>query len=280
MAGEGQAKPRLIAPPGACDTHMHIYDRRFPTAPTALLTPPDAGVAAYREVSQRLGIERTIVVQPTTYGRDNRCTLEAIAALGANARGVAVVDETVTDVELERLSRAGIRGVRFHMLPGGALPWEILETVTARVQPFGWHVQLQFDGREFPAHEALIRRLPGTLVIDHTGKFLEPVAPDHPAFRVLLNLVEAGRTYVKLSAPYEVSKVGPPHYGDIGALAKSLVSAAPERMLWASNWPHPSVPANRKPDDAQLLDVLLDWVADEPTRRAILVTNPARLYGF
>ena len=280
MAAEGPRKPRLVAPPGACDTHMHIYDRRYPTAPTALLTPPDAGVAVYREMCRRLGIERTVVVQPTTYGRDNRCTLDAIAALGANARGIAVVDEGVTDVELDRLTRAGIRGVRFHMLPGGALPWESLEAVAARVQSSGWHVQLQLDGREFPERAALIRRLPGTLVIDHTGKFLEPVAPEDPAFKVLLGLVDTGRTYVKLSAPYEVSKVGPPFYSDVGELAKALARAAPERMLWASNWPHPSAPANRKPDDAQLLDVLLDWVPEEATRRKILVDNPARLYGF
>jgi D-galactarolactone isomerase len=280
MASPSPSKPRLTAPPGTCDTHMHFYDRRFPTAPTALIAPPDAGVGAYREMCRRLGIERTVVVQPTTYGRDNRCTLDAMAALGPTARGIAVVDEAVADAELDRLTRAGIRGVRFHMLPGGALGWESLETIAARVQACGWHVQLQLDGREFVAREALIRRFPGTLVIDHTGKFLEPVRPDHAAFKVLLRLVDNGRTYVKLSAPYEVSKIGPPHYDDVGALAKALVRAAPERMLWASNWPHPSAPADRKPDDAGLLDVLLDWVADEGTRRKVLVDNPARLYGF
>lgn len=280
MAPTSPSKPRLAAPPGTCDTHMHFYDRRFPTAPTALITPPDAGVGAYREMCRRLGIERTVVVQPTTYGRDNRCTLDAIAALGVNARGIAVVDEAVADAELDRLTRAGIRGVRFHMLPGGALGWERLESIAVRVQVCGWHVQLQLDGREFVEREALIRRFPGTLVIDHTGKFLEPVAPDHAAFKVLLALVDNGRTYVKLAAPYEVSKVGPPYYGDVGALAKALVRAAPERMLWASNWPHPSSPADNKPDDATLLDVLLDWVPDGAVRRRILVDNPARLYGF
>ena len=280
MAPTSPSKPRLVAPAGTCDTHMHVYDRRFPKAPTALITPPDASVGAYREMCRRLGIERTVVVQPTTYGRDNRCTLDAIAALGANARGIAVVDEAVADAELDRLTRAGIRGVRFHMLPGGALGWESLEAIAVRVQVCGWHVQLQLDGREFVEREALIRRFPGTLVIDHTGKFLEPVAPGHAAFKVLLALVDNGRTYVKLSAPYEVSKVGPPHYGDVGALAKALVRAAPERMLWASNWPHPSSPADNKPDDATLLDVLLDWVPDQAVRRRILVDNPARLYGF
>jgi len=280
MAVHSQSQPRLLAPPGTCDTHMHIYDRRFPTAPSALITPPDSGVAEYRAMCRRLGITRTVVVQPTTYGKDNRCTLDAITALGEGARGIAVVDETVTETELDGLTQAGIRGVRFHMLPGGALPWTSLEPVSSRVQAFGWHVQLQLDGREFPDREALVRRVAGTLVIDHVGKFLEPVATDHAAFKVLLRLLDNGRTYVKLSAPYEVSKVGPPNYDDVGALAKALVRAAPERMLWASNWPHPSAPPDRKPDDARLLDVLLDWVPDEATRRKILVDNPARLYGF
>lgn len=281
MAGSDQSKPRLTSPPGTCDTHMHVYDRRYPMAATAQINPPDAPVSDYLEMCRRLGIERTIVVQPTTYGTDNRCTLEAIATLGTDrARGIAVVDGNVTDTELERLTHAGIRGIRFHMLPGGALPWDILETMEARVRPFGWHVQLQFDGRELPDREAQIGRLSGTIVIDHTGKFLEPVPPDHPAFRILLRLVENGRTYVKLSAPYEVSRAGPPHYEDIGRLAKELVRIAPERMLWASNWPHPSVPADRKPDDAMLLDTLLDWAPDSAIRQKILVDNPARLYGF
>lgn len=271
--------PRLKAPPGACDTHMHIYDARNPTAPTALLTPPDASVADYRKVQARLGLERAVIVQPTTYGTDNRCTLEAIAALAPGARGIATVDGSVTDAELERLTKAGIRGVRFHMLPGGALPWDILKTMAARVGGFGWHVQLQLDGRTLPEREAMLKRLTGTLVVDHIGKFLEIVTPDHPSFRVLARLVENGRTYVKLSAPYEFSKAGPPDYADAGALAKALIAIAPERMLWASNWPHPSA-HNGKPDDAMLLDTLLDWAPDDATRRKVLADNPARLYGF
>ena len=140
------------------------------------------------------------------------------------------------------------------------------------------HVQLQLDGRLLPEREAQIRGWPGRIVIDHVGKFLEPVTPDDPAFRCLVGLVETGRVWVKLSAPYEVSKSGPPLYEDVGRLAKALVRAAPERMLWASNWPHPSV--KDKPDDAVLLDILLDWAPNEATRRKILVDNPGELYGF
>lgn len=274
------SRPRLKAPPGACDTHMHIYEDRFPVAPTALLKPPPATVADYRKLQQRLGLSRTVIVQPSTYGTDNRCTLEAMAALGESARGVAVVDTSVQDSELARLTKAGIRGIRFHMLKGGALPWEILETMAARVHEFGWHVQLQLDGRDLPQHEAVLKRLPGTLVVDHVGKFLEPVSIDHPGFRLLARLVEDGRTWVKLSAAYEVSKKGPPNYDDVGALAKALVKLAPERMVWASNWPHPSVSKDETPDDAVLLDTLLDWAPDEATRRRILADNPAALYDF
>ena len=280
MAEKSQTYPKLKAPAGLCDTHIHIYDRRFPTAPTATLTPPDAGVGAYKEMCRRLGIARSIVVQPTTYGLDNRCTLDAIAALGEVARGIAVVDESTSDEEMERLSKGGIRGVRFHQLPGGALKWEQLDAIATRVQPFGWHIQLQLDGRDLPKYEAAIRRFPGTLVIDHTGKFLEPVPPDHPGMQALLRLLESGRVWVKLSAPYETSKSGPPHFADVGALARALAKAAPDRMLWASNWPHPTPGPGGKPDDAVLLGVLLDWVPGATLRHRILVENPARLYGF
>jgi D-galactarolactone isomerase len=263
-----------------CDTHMHIYDKRYPLAPTAKIVHGDALVPEYMAMRKRLGIERTVIVQPTAYGTDNRCTLDAMAAIGPSARGVAVVDQAVTDEELDRLTKLGIRGIRFFMLPGGALPWEILDTMAARVGNFGWHVQLQLDGRTLPEREAVLKRLPGTLVIDHVGKFLEPVPVDHPAFAVLKRLVENGRTWVKLSAPYEVSKSGPPYFDDVGALAKVLVGLAPERMVWATNWPHPTPPADQKPDDAMLLDMLFDWVPDETVRRKVLVDNPAKLYGY
>jgi D-galactarolactone isomerase len=258
---------------------MHIYNDKFPLAPTAAFKPPNASVADYMKVRERVVITRTVVVQPSSYGKDNSCTLEAMAAIGPSARGIAVVDASATDKEMERLTKAGIRGIRFFMLKGAPLPWEELDRLAARVNEFGWHAQLQLDGRDLPDREAQIRRWPGTLVIDHTGKFLEPVPVDHPGFRVLVKLVEAGKTWVKLSAPYETSKKGPPNYDDVGVLAKQLVRTAPDRMVWASNWPHPT-PGIAKPDDAQLLDVLLDWAPDEATRHKILVDNPAKLYGF
>lgn len=273
------ATPRLKAPANACDTHIHFYDRKYPMAPTAVVKPADASVADYRALQRRLGLSRTVIVQPSSYGKDNRCTLDGIAGLGRDrTRGIAVVDTSVTDAELESLTKAGMCGIRYFMLPGGALPWDMLDELAARVQSVGWHIQLQLDGRLLPEREAQIKRWPGRIVIDHTGKFLEPVPVDHPAFRCLVRLVETGRVWIKLSAPYETSKRGPPFYDDVGKLAKALVKTAPERMLWASNWPHPS--AKDKPDDATMLDLLLDWAPDDATRRKILVDNPAELYGF
>ena len=274
-------RPRLSAPPGACDTHMHFYgpQDQYPLATTASSVPPLATVADYRKVQKRLGLKRVVVVQPSAYGFDNRYALDAINQLGDDARGIVVVDTSVTDDELQQLTDLGARGIRFFMFPGGVLPWEMLDEMAARVYEFGWHVQLQLDGRELPDHIAQIRSLPGRFVIDHVGKFIEPVATSDRAFKMLIELVDSGQCWVKLSAPYETSKVGPPLYSDVGKLAKALVKASPERMLWASNWPHPSA-RNNLPDDAMLLDLLLDWVDDDATRNRILVDNPAKLYGF
>jgi len=163
------------------------------------------------------------------------------------------------------------------MLEGGIYRFAQVPELAAKVRPFGWHLQLQLDGRLLPEHEATLGPLRDRLVIDHTGKFLEPVPVGHPAFRCLRRLVDGG-AYVKLSAPYETSRTGPPLFDDVGALAEALVRQAPERMLWASNWPHPG--RDPGPDEAMLLDRLLDWAPDERSRRLILADNPARLYGF
>ena len=271
-------KPILDVPKGACDTHTHFYNSRYPSAPTALMTPPDAWVGEYRKIQQRLGIRRVVMVQPTTYGLDNRCQLEAAAAFGDNARCVIVADTTVTDDEMARFDRRGVRGVRFFMLPGGAVSWGILPEMAARAADFGWHVQLQMNGRDLPEKAGTLKKLPGKLVVDHIGRFMDPVTADDKAFKVLLELVETGRCWVKLSAPYESSLSGPPRWKDVRTLARALVQAAPGRMLWASNWPHPG--QKNPPDEADLLDLLLDWVDDEVIRTRILVDNPAELYGF
>jgi D-galactarolactone isomerase len=272
--------PRLAAPPGSCDCHIHIYDRAAPLAvPGASPGPAWADLQGYRALQARLGIQRAVVVQPNAYGTNNAVTLSAIAALGLDrACGVAVVKPGLGQAALEQLSSAGIRGARVHMLAGGILTWDMVEPLAAEIADAGWHLQLQMDGRLLHEQEAMLRRLPCRLVIDHVGKFLEPVTPDHPGFKALLRLLDGGRTYLKLAAAYEVSRAGPPGYADVAGLARAAVRQAPERMLWASNWPHVSVEA--PPNDAMLLDLLLDWAPDEAVRQLVLVENPARLYSF
>ena len=269
---------KIRVPKGATDTHMHFYDG-LTSAKPGTPNPGRYTVPMYREMQEKLGLERVIVVQPNAYACDNTVTLKSIDEIGESAKGVAVVQPDVSEQELERLTRGRICAVRIMTLHGGTLGFDVMDQVVARVHPFGWHANIQLDGRELPKYEAQIKRLPGKFVIDHTGKFLEPVSPDHEAFKSLLRLVDTGRCWVKLSAPYETSKSGAPSYADVGRLAKALVKHAPERMLWASNWPHPSVRPH-VPDDVELLELLADWAPDEGVRRKILADNPAELYGF
>ena len=275
-------KPTIKAPPGMTDTHMHFYGpvERYALAPTRVNDPPPAWVDDYKALQQWLGIERTVVVQPSHYGKDNACTMDAVHALGRDrTRAVVVVDDTAPDKELERLTKEGAVGIRFHMLPGGVLPWDILERMAARVHEHGWHVQLQCNGRDLPDRAALLKRLPGRMSIDHIGRFMDPVEVTHPAFKTLIELLDRGNCWVKLSAPYESSKRMPPKYEDTLAEAQALSKHAPQRVMWATNWPHPGA-RPWTPDDADLLDIMLDWVPDDKTRRAALVENPAQLYGF
>ncbi len=270
--------PRLPTPPGACDTHMHIYEPGYPLRAEASHPSQPGTLAHYREIQKRLGLTRTVIVQPSGYGADNTCTLEAMGKLGDTARGVAIVDPAAPDAEIERLTRLGIRGIRYHMR-GGVLTWDTMPKMAARVAVFGWHVQLQCDSREIGEHEAMLSRLPCDLVIDHMGRFDAAVAPEDRSWRALLKLLAGGSCWVKLSGPYYGSTSGPPLYEDKARIAKELIKAAPERMVWASNWPHPSFKKNF-PDEGKLLDTIAEWTQDETLRRKILVENPARLYGF
>ena len=270
---------KIRMPKGACDTHMHFYDEKRPGAPGTFL-PGTFTVKDYRALQKRLGLERVIVVQANAYRDDNTVALEAMRELGKAAKGVAVVKPTVSDAELEHLTKGGMVAVRIMLLHGGMLGFDVMDEVMARVHPFGWHANLQLDGRDLPKHEAQIKRLPGKFVIDHTGKFLEPVSTDDAAFKCLQRLVDTGRCWIKLAAPYETSKTGAPKYDDVGRLAKALVKQAPERMLWASNWPHPSARKPAPPDDEALLDLLAEWAPDPAVQKKILTDNPAELYGY
>jgi D-galactarolactone isomerase len=274
----GTEPAKLKAPANACDCHMHIYDARFPIAPSATLKPADAVVDDYRLLQRRIGTTRNVVVQPSTYGTDNRCTLDAIAKIGPTSRAVAVVDTSVTDDELKRLNGLGVRGIRFNLVQAGATTVDMLEPLSKRVNELGWHVQIHMLGNQIVEIESLLQRLPSPIVFDHLGRLPQPAGIDHPAFPVIRRLVDKGRTWVKLSGAYQETKIGPPSYADATKVAQAYVKAAPERMVWASDWPHPT--EKEKPNDAVLFDLLAEWAPDEATRSRILVDNPATLYDF
>ena len=276
----GTEAPQLKAPPNACDCHMHIYNSRFPVAPNAKLRPPDATVDAYRLFQKRIGTTRNVVVTPSTYGTDNSCTLDAMAKLGATARGVAVVDTSVTDAELNRLNGLGIRGIRFNVVQSGATTIDMLEPLSKRVSDLGWHVQIHMLGKQIVEAADLLQRLPSPIVFDHMARIPEPAGVNDPAFALVMRWLDGGRTWVKLSGAYMDTKVGPPSYADVSKVAQAYVKAAPERLVWGSDWPHPTEKADAKPDDAVLFDLMSDWAPDEATRNRILVGNPAALYGF
>jgi predicted TIM-barrel fold metal-dependent hydrolase len=274
----GTASPTLKAPANAADCHHHIYDARFPAAPYAVLFPPDALVDDYRALQRRLGTTRSVIIQPSTYGVDNRCALGALAALGKSSRAVAVVNDGVTDVELKRLDGLGVRGIRFNLAQAGATTPEMIAPLAKRVVPLGWHLQINAPADKILEILPILERVPTPLVFDHLAHIPEPDGVNHPLFGKIRALLDKGETWVKLSGAYIDTKVGAPTYQDSSAVARAYVKAAPERLVWGSDWPHPT--EQQKPDDAVLFDLLSDWAPDEAVRHRILVENPASLYGF
>lgn len=276
----GAELPKLKAPPLACDCHHHIYDTaRFPAPKSG--AEPNSTVADYRLLQKRIGTTRDVIVTPRPYATDNRVTLDAIAQLGANARGVAVIHPDITDAELENLARGGIRGIRFSLsapVAAAVTTLEMIEPLSERVNALGWHVQINMDPDQIVAAGDLWMRLPAVMVFDHMGHIPQPMGMKHPAFPLIRGLVDKGRTWVKLSVTYDNTKDGPPTYADVNKVAQAYVQAAPERLVWGSNWPHPT--ETNKPDDAMLFDLLTEWAPGPATRHRILVENPAILYDF
>lgn len=276
----GSAPPRVSLPDPTCDSHMHVYDDRFPAAPTATLRPPNATVDDYRSLQARVGTTRTVVVTPSTYGTDNSCMLDALGKLGRNARGIAVVDTSVSGAELKRLADAGVRGIRFNMAVGSVTTIEMIEPLAKRVHDLGWHVQINMPPDQLLANERLLFQVPTPIVLDHMARVPVEASPQRDAvLGVVRRGLATGRMWVKLTGAYIGSKKGPPGYEDAGLVVADLVSLAPERMLWGTDWPHPTH-QQHLPDDALLVDRFTEWVPDEARRRRIFVDNPQGLYQF
>jgi D-galactarolactone isomerase len=276
----GTEAPKLKAPANATDCHHHIYDARYPVDPKSTLRPTDALVDDYRALQKRIGTTRNVLVQPSTYGIDNRCHLDALAAFGPTARMVAVVNDGVSTEELKRMHALGVRGIRFNLAQAGATTPEMLEPLSKRVNDLGWHIQINAPAAKImevmPILEA---RVSSPIVFDHLAHIPQPDGVNHPLYARVRALLDKGRTWVKLSGAYGDTKVGPPTYADSSAVARAYVKAAPERLVWGSDWPHPTE-KDKWPDDAVLFDLLADWAPDEKVRHRILVENPAALYDF
>lgn len=278
----GTQRPVLIVPENACDSHLHIYDDRFAQVVDAASTVENATVKEYRLLQQRLGTRRAIIVTPRSYGTDNRVTTDAIAQLGIeNARGVAVLRSDATDETMNELDRAGVRGLRFSLYTpkNAAASFEMVEPLAKRINRLGWHLQLHWTADQFVEHADMLERLPCPLVLDHMGRLPQPIGINHPAVALIERLLEQGKTWIKLSGAYLDSQVGVSlNFSDVDAVARHWIAKAPDRLVWGSDWPHPT--ETHKPDDAKMLDRLSHWTSDREVIEKILVHNPARLYGF
>lgn len=279
-------RPRLAFPPLACDCHAHILGpaSRFAYSPRRVYTPPDCLLPDYRALLAALGVERAVLVQPSVYGADNTVLVQALREAGPAMRGVAVVDWDADEAALESLHAAGVRGARVNVVdvpPGqgrGELPAARLRELARRVAPLGWHLELLLHVDEFPDLERDLADLSVEVVFGHLGYMPTARGLQAPGFRALLRLLAAGRGWVKLTGPYRISAQALPHR-DVVPFAHALLGAAPGRVLWGSDWPHVMV-KGPMPNDGDLADLLPDWIPDEAARRAVLVDNPARLYGF
>lgn len=286
---------RISVPAATCDCHVHLFGPhdRFPLAPRRLYTPDSAVVADLFTMLDGAGVERAVLVQPSAYGTDNACIVDALIQQPGRLRGVVAIDPELPDAEIERLSALGVRGTRINLAAArgayGAQTAQMVERLAARIAPFGWHLQLYVTLDIIDAIAPMIPRLPLDVVFDHMGMADAARGTAQPGFDSLLRLLGAGKTWVKLSGPYRVS---PDDYGNAGvkAIARALVAANSERVVWASDWPHLGVHGHHNTTDAphapyraidygQLLSVTADW-ADGDDLHRLLVANPARLYDF
>lgn len=275
-------QPRVTLPAGACDCHAHICGpgAEYPYAPERVYTPYDSLLPDYLAMLATVGVGRCVLIQPSVYGADNRVMLGAMKEAPLPCRGVAVVESTVTDTEITRLHEAGIRGLRFNLVdvrdPTGAIDLDEVTALARRVQPLGWHAEFLIHADHYPKIDEMFAGFPTDIVLGHMGYMRPPLAVDAPGFQGLLRLVRGGRCWIKMTGPSRISGGEMPH-PDVVPIARALVEAAPDRMIWGSDWPHVKL-SKAIPNDGDLVDLLEDWIPDAAIRRRILVDNPTALY--
>ena len=276
--------PKTALPDLSCDSHMHICGpiSKYDYADDRIYTPPDALLGDYLRLSRTLGLQRVVFVQPSIYGTDNSTMLDAMHECPIENKGIAVLNEAVSDERLEELDRLGIRGIRFNLVDvankTNQLPIEPIRKLAGRIRDFGWHVELLIHADDFPDLDEILAGLPVDVVVGHLGYFRPHRKVDDEGFQALLRLMHSGRVWTKLTGPYRVSAEALP-YTNVDAFAQALVQEAPERVIWGSDWPHVMVKGDM-PNDGDLLDLLFDWVPDAAIRHRILVDNAAKLYKF
>ncbi len=278
-------------PAGACDCHTHIHGdpAKFPYFSGRVYTPETALPDEMAALHKALRIQRVVIVTPSVYGTDNSATLYGMKARGADARGVAVIDDKTPESELDAMGRVGVRGIRLNLATGGtndpAVGRQRLQTAVERMKSRNWHVQMFTNLAIISAIKDLVAASPVPVVFDHFGGARAELGVQQPGFAELVELVRSGKAYVKISVT-----AGPrADYADFVPLAKALIAANPERIVWGTNWPHPNSASGRKAteltplfqvDDGHVLNQLPLWAPDPGMRKKILVDNPARLYGF
>ena len=276
-------RPRAFTPPpDACDAHCHIFGpgHRFPYAPDRTYTPPDSDIDDFERLQARLGLSRAVFVQASCHGTDNAAMVDAIRRGQGRYAGVAMIDESFTDGQIGELHDVGVRGTRFNFVAhlGGAPEIDEYWRIVRRVAALGWHIVLHFDAKDLPAYAEMLDQMPVPYVIDHMARVDATKGVDQPPFQALLALIADERCWVKISGAERLTAGGAPPYDDVAPYARALIAAAPDRVLWGTDWPHPNV--RHMPDDGDLVDTLALFAPDEATRNKILVTNPARLYDF
>jgi len=273
-------KPRYVPPADACDGHCHVFGpgKRFPYAKERRYDPHDAPKEKLAALHAHLGLSRAVLVQASCHGTDNSAMLDAIASSKGAWRGVAMVPHNVSQIELQRLHAGGVRGVRYNFVKhlGGMPELAVVESMVARIAPMGWHLQLHLDADNIAELRGFLRGLKVPFIIDHMGRVSARQGLDQPAFRQLLELMkDVERAWVKISGPERVSVAGKPFHDAI-PFAQALVKAAPDRILWGTDFPHPNVKI--MPNDGELVDLFAKMVEDDATRKKILVDNPTKLY--
>lgn len=276
--------PKLKMPPLSCDCHAHICGpaATYPFAAERIYTPPDALLPAYLKMLETIGAQRSVLVQPSVYGTDNSVLLKAMAESPFPCRGVAVIDDSFSDHDIDQLHQAGIRGARFNLVdvsdPSGRINLSAVKKLAERIKPWGWHAEFLVHADEYPELDKMFTDFPVDMVFGHLGYLKPPLRVGNEGFQALLRMLAGGRCWVKLTGPMRISS-GEMPYADVTQIAGMLVEKAADRLVWGSDWPHVKI-SKAMPNDGDLVDLLTEWIPDDDLRRRILVENPESLYGY